>query len=156
MSDAPDVLRAPYALEYTYRRSTGPVIGKFLGGLKVARLIGARTASGKVVVPPKEYCPETGEEVALGDLVEVGQTGTVTTWAWVTQPKPEHPLDRPFAFALIQLEGADTAMLHAVDAGDADRMKTGMRVEATWRDAEARSGSVLDLACFVPVEEDSA
>ena len=43
--------------------------------------------------------------------------GVVTSWAWVSQPRPNHPLQRPFAWALIRLDGADTAMLHVVDAG---------------------------------------
>ena len=59
-----------------------------------------------------------------------------------------HPLARPFAFALIKLDGADTAMLHAVDAGDASRMATGMRVQPRW--AAESKGSILDLECFEP------
>ena len=51
-------------------------------------------------------------------LVEVGPGGVVETWAWVGEPTRKHPLDHPFAFALIKLDGADTALLHAVDAGD--------------------------------------
>jgi hypothetical protein len=73
--------------------------------------------------------------------------GTVETWAWVTHPGRKHPLDRPFAFALIRLDGADTGLLHAVDAGSIDRMRTGMRVVARWKDA--RAGHITDLT-FVP------
>jgi uncharacterized OB-fold protein len=51
---------------------------------------------------------------------------------------------------LIQLDGADTAMLHAVDAGSIDRMHTGMRVKVRW--AAARSGRIEDIACFEPEE----
>jgi uncharacterized protein len=140
------VLSAPYTLQYTYQRSTGPVIGRFLGGLKAGRLTGVKTAGGKVLVPPLEYDPETGE--ATGDEVEVGPGGVVTTWSWVVQPRRFQPLDRPFAWALIKLDGADTAMLHAVDAGTPEAMKTGMRVTVRWR-AE-RTGSIRDIECFVP------
>ena len=35
---------------------------------------------------------------------------------------------KPFAFALITPDGADSAMVHAVDAGSIDKMSTGMRV----------------------------
>jgi len=62
----------------------------------------------------------------------VGDTGVVTTWAWVTDPRPGQPLDKPFAWALVKLDGADTAMLHAVDAGDESKMSTGMRVKVRW------------------------
>jgi uncharacterized OB-fold protein len=46
----------------------------------------------------------------------------------------------------VRLDGADTAMLHAVDAGSIDAMKTGMRVRVRWR-AE-RTGEIGDIACF--------
>ena len=97
-------------------------------------------------MPPQEYDPETGEE--LDDWVGVGDAGVVTTWAWVREPRPHHPLDRPFAFALVRLDGADSAMLHAVDAGDEARMATGMRVRARWRDET--QGDIHDIVCFEP------
>jgi uncharacterized OB-fold protein len=141
-------LSAPYVLEYVYRRSVGPVIGRFLAALRDGRIEGAKTRSGKVVVPPTEYDPETGEPIV--DFVELAQTGIVTTWAWVAEPRKNQPLDRPFAWALVKLDGADTAMLHAVDARSPERMKTGMRVKVRWR--EAREGGIGDIACFEPEE----
>ena len=139
-------LSAPYVLEYPYHRSTGPVIGQFLGGLKARVILGIRGADGRVIVPPTEYDPQTGAE--LSEFVEVGQGGVVTSWTWVGEPRPHHPIQHPFAFALVKLDGADTAMLHALDAGDESRMKTGMRVRARWRDEP--QGDILDLACFEP------
>jgi uncharacterized OB-fold protein len=140
-------LSAPYVLEYTYRRSIGPVIGRFFTALRDGRIEGVRTASGKVLVPPAEYDPETGE--AVGEAVEVGQAGVVTTWAWVVSPRPSHPLAKPFAWALVKLDGADTAMLHAVDAAR-EEMKTGMRVRARWRAEGERVGEIKDIVCFEP------
>jgi uncharacterized OB-fold protein len=99
-----------------------------------------------VLVPPLEYDPVTGE--ALHEFVEVGPGGVVTTWAWVVTPRAKHPLDRPFAWALVRPDGADTAFLHAVDAGDPARMRTGLRVRPRWR-AE-RVGSIRDIECFEP------
>lgn len=139
------VLEAPYRLEYTYTRSTGPVIGRFLGALRDANLEGVTTADGGVLVPPLEY-DITGAET--GDAVSVGPSGVVTTWAWVAEPRREHPLQRPFAWALVKLDRASTAMVHAVDAGEMAAMKTGMRVAPRWR--HERTGSIRDLECFVP------
>jgi uncharacterized OB-fold protein len=121
-------------------------MSRFLTGLRDRRIEGIRTRDGRVMVPPKEYDPETSE--ALDEFVEVGQSGVVTTWSWVSSPRQKHPLDRPFAWALIQLDGADTAMLHAVDAGDESRMRTGMRVRVRWRDETV--GEILDITCFEP------
>jgi uncharacterized protein len=141
-----DVLSAPYVLEYTYKRSLGPIIGRFLTGLRDQRIHGVRLRDGRVMVPPAEYDPDSGE--AVDELVEVGQAGVVVAWAWVAEPRRFQPLDRPFAWALIRLDGADTAMVHAVDAGAPEHMVTGMRVTVRWR--PERTGSITDIACFEP------
>lgn len=146
-----EVLSAPNVLEYPYTRTTGPVIGRFMTGLRERRIEGIRTAEGRVIVPPTEFDPDTGDGLDESSMVEVGQSGVVTTWAWVHEPRAKHPLDRPFAFALIELDGADTAMLHVVDAGAESSMRTGMRVTARWRDE--REGHIRDIDCFVPGEE---
>jgi uncharacterized OB-fold protein len=142
----PDVLVAPNILEYPYTRTVGPVIGRFMTSLREGRIEGVRAKDGRVLVPPAEYDPVTSEP--LDEFVEVGEAGVVTTWAWINEPRPDNPLDRPFAWALIRLDGADTALLHAVDAGDESRMATGMRVRVRWRDD--RAGEIQDIACFVP------
>jgi uncharacterized OB-fold protein len=137
-----EVLTAPLVIEYPFSRTTGPVVGAFLTGLREQVLVGIKGVDGRVLVPPTEYDPATGEE--LTELVEVGPAGVVTTWAWVRSPMPKHPLDRPFAWALIRPDGADTAMLGAVDAGSPDAISTGARVEPVWR--EEREGHIADLA----------
>ncbi len=141
------VLTAPHVLEYPYRRSVGPVLGRFFTALRDRKLVGVRTKRGRVLVPPAEYEPETGAAVT-DQFVDVGPGGVVTTWSWVARPRPKQPLGHPFAWALIRLDGADTAMLHAVDAGDPFRMKTGMRVVPRWR--EERTGVITDIECFEP------
>lgn len=146
MSEAITALpTAPHVLEYPYSRSVGPVIGKFLGGLKAGVVLGVRTPSGTVLCPPLEYDPETGE--ATGEFVEVGPGGTVTTWTW-TSPRQGQPLDHSFAWALIKLDGADTALLHAVDVGDESAMSTGMRVRVRFR--KEPKGHINDIECFEP------
>ncbi len=134
-------------LEFPYRRSLGAVVGEFMTALASKRILGARSASGDVLVPPLEYDPHSGESIS-GDLVEVGPGGVVTSWTWVATPSPRHPLDHPFAFALIQLDGASTALVHAVDAGDIGAMHTGMRVSPRW--AAEPVGAVTDIEAFVP------
>jgi hypothetical protein len=141
------VLTAPHVLEYPYRRSVGPVLGRFFTALRDGRLVGVATRQGRVLAPPAEYDPETGAAVS-DRFVDVGPGGVVTTWSWVAKPRARQPLDHPFAWALIRLDGADTALLHAVDAGDASRMRTGMRVVPRWR-AE-RVGHIGDIEAFVP------
>lgn len=139
-----EVLRGPHVLEYTYRRSLGPVLGRFFNDLRERRLVGIRSKTAGVVVPPQEYDPQTGE--TLDEFVEVGPGGRIVSWTWVPDPRPKQPLDRPFAYALIRLDGADTALLHAVDAGEESALSVGARVVPRW--AEEPSGGITDLACF--------
>lgn len=143
-SDTSAVFHARHVVEYTYRRSVGSVLGHFFTELRERRIVGIRSGGGRVLVPPSEYDPDTGE--ALEEFVPVGPSGVVTTWAWVARPSAKHPLDRPFAWALIRLDGADTAMLHAVDAARESAMSTGMRVRPRWR--RETVGEIGDIECF--------
>jgi hypothetical protein len=138
-------LTAPHKLSYTYKRSLGPVLGRFFTALRDRQILGARRRDGSVLVPPKEYDPETAD--ALSELVPVSDAGVVKSWAWVSVPRSQQPLAHPFAYALIQLDGASTPLLHVVDAGSESRMRTGMRVRARW--AEKRVGTVRDIEAFV-------
>jgi uncharacterized OB-fold protein len=142
-----DILRAPLVLEYPFRRTTGPVVGAFLTGLRERVLVGSRAADGRVIVPPAEFDPVSGDD--LTELVEVGPAGEIATWAWVTQPHAKHPLDRPFAWALIKPDGADTPMLGAVAADGIGALRTGLRVEPVW--ADEREGHINDIAHWIPV-----
>lgn len=143
------VLSAPHVLEYPYTRTVGAVIGRFLTSLRERRIEGIKGSDGRVIVPPTEYDPVTSE--SLSEFVDVGETGVVTTWAWVSSPRKNHPLDRPFAWALITLDGADTGLLHAVAADGESQIRTGMRVRAHWR--EQTVGEIQDIAYFEPVSD---
>jgi uncharacterized protein len=139
-------LSAPLNIGFDYTRSLGPVLSRFMTALAGRRILGSRGSDGRVHAPPLEYDPVT--HAPLTDLVEVSPVGTVVTWTWLARPVDGQPLTHPFAWALIRLDGADTAMLHAVDAGDKDRMRTGMRVRVRW--AAERVGHIRDIECFEP------
>lgn len=154
-----DVLTAPLIIEYPFSRTTGPVIGAFFTALREGFIVGIKAADGRVLVPPTEYDPETSEP--LTELVEVGDAGEVVSWAWVTEPLDGQPFERPFAWAMIRLDGADTPLVHAVDVAGPEAMATGMRVKAVWREPLAagaepvegmryREGHILDICWFVP------
>ncbi len=144
-------LSAPHKVAYTYKRSLGPVLSRFFTALREGRILGVRRADGSVMAPPKEYDPDTA--LATGELVPVGTAGVVRAWSWVSAPRPQQPLAHPFAYALVQLDGAATPMLHVVDAGDEARMRTGMRVTA--RFVAEPAGAITDFA-FVPEEDATA
>ncbi|NEA63480.1 OB-fold nucleic acid binding domain-containing protein [Streptomyces sp. SID12488] len=143
-----EVLKAPLVVEFPFTRSLGPVQSAFLTGLREQVVLGVRATDGRILVPPVEYDPVTADEIR--DLVQVAPTGTVTTWAWNHAPRRGQPLDTPFAWVLVRLDGADTALLHALDAPGSDAVHTGMRVRVRW--AAERSGAITDIACFEPYE----
>ena len=143
----PEPLEAPLNVGFDYTRSLGPVLGRFMTGLRERRIEGVRGSDGRVYVPPVEYDPVTAQP--LSEFVPVSSVGTVSTWSWVPKPLAGQPLDHPFALALITMDGADTGLLHAVDVPDPGAMRTGMRVRARW--AAERVGAITDISCFQPV-----
>ncbi len=135
-------------ITFPYKRSLGPVTGAFMTALAEKRILGIRNGAA-VLVPPMEWDPASGAELAA-DLVEVGPAGTVESWTWVPVPTEQHPLEKPFAFAFIRLDGASCPLLHAVDAGSPAAVFEGLRVAPRWRGR--RVGHITDIQCFVPGE----
>lgn len=143
-----DQLTQDFELGFTYTRSTGPVVGRFLTGLRERRIEGVRASDGRVIVPPMEYDPDTA--AALEDFVEVGQEGELVSWCWVSEPRAAHPLERPFAWGMIRLDGADVPMIHCVAADSEQALTSGARVRVCWAD-EPR-GHISDIRCFELIE----
>jgi uncharacterized protein len=135
---------AQFTLEFPYRRSLGPVVGAFFTALRDKKVLASRTKTGKVICPPLEYDPDSGEAVD-DELVEISAVGSVENFAWVGEPMRKHPLDRPFAWVLVKLDGADTTLLHALDA-PREAVVRGLRVQVRWRGE--RIGHITDIECF--------
>jgi hypothetical protein len=131
-------------LSFDYTRSVGPTLGQFFTALRERRILGVRGSDGRVHIPPAEYYPVTYEP--LGEMVPVSAVGTVASWTWQPEPLEGQPLDRPFAWALIKLDGADTLLMHAVDAGEPEAISTGTRVHVHWADETV--GAITDIAYF--------
>jgi len=140
-------LWAEQALEFDYKHSTGETIGRFLAGLKEQKKIwGQRVAGSGVTVPPLGYSEVDGSPG--GEWVEVADTGTATAVAVVhAAPADLYPFALPFAYVLVKLDGADTALAHVVRDG-LDRLKVGSRLRAQWAPDDQRTGSVRDIECF--------
>jgi uncharacterized OB-fold protein len=137
-------LSAPLKLSFDYTRSVGSVLSRFFTELRGRHVVGIRGSDGRVHVPPAEFDPVT--YAPLTEIVPVASVGTVLSWTWQPEPLAGQPLDRPFAWALVKLDGADTALLHAVDAGSSDAISTGARVHVHWADEPV--GAITDIAYF--------
>ena len=134
-------------VEFDYTRSLGPVLSRFMSALKNRQVVGGVLSDGRVVVPPPEYDPVT--HAAITEFVEVAEEGVVQTWTWVSEPVADQPLDRPFAFAHVLLDGADAPILHAVAVDSAADIETGLRVKVRW--ADETTGTIRDIAWFEPI-----
>ena len=148
----PGVLHAPMKVEFDYTRSLGPTLSEFMTGLKRRQVLGGKLSDGSVAVPPPEYDSHTLDPIT--ELVPVADEGTVQSWSWVPEPVPGQPLDQPFAFALITLDGSDRPMLHAVAVDSPDQMETGLRVRVRWADETV--GAITDIRWFEPLDGDQA
>jgi uncharacterized OB-fold protein len=136
---------------YDFKRTTGPVIGAFFTALAEHRVLGVRDTEGRVVCPPVEYDPQSGDP--LTEMVEVGAEGTVTTWSWVSHVRDGQPLQSPHALAMVRLDGADTAMLHLIDAPAPEAVSTGGRVRIRW--ATEPTEGLANIECFELIGEGS-
>ena len=57
---------------------------------------------------------------------------------------PNSPLDPPFDYVIVKLDGADTGLAHPVKYPEG--MEVGSRVGAVWK--ELREGSIRDIDYF--------
>lgn len=124
------------SVPYTY--TAGAAQRAFLTGLVEGRIVGIRAADGRVIVPPVAH---SSDGTPTGEFVEVADTGTVTGWT-VTGTAADRTI-----FALIQLDGADTSLLHLLEAAP-EELSEGMRVRARW--AEDREPEITAIDAFVP------
>jgi hypothetical protein len=142
-------LSAPLKLSFDYTRSVGSTLSQFFTALRGRRIVGVRGSDGRVYVPPAEFDPVTYDR--LTEIVPVAAVGTVLSWTWQPEPLAGQPLDHPFAWALIKLDGADVPLLHAVDAGSSDAISSGTRVHVHWADEPV--GAITDIAYFALGDE---
>jgi len=146
MSEEITLMRAPTRLAYTVW--AGEVTDTFLRALQDRRIVGRRCPGCQAVfVPPRGSCPTCAE--APGAEVEVAQVGTVTAFSVIRIPFEGQVLDPPYACAHVQLDGADTPLLHIIGQVDVDDVQVGMRVEAVW--AEVIEPTLASIRYFKPV-----
>ncbi|MBC7232420.1 MAG: Zn-ribbon domain-containing OB-fold protein [Chloroflexi bacterium] len=100
-------------------------------------------------VPPTIYCERCFAK--LDEWVEVGPEGTVQSFTVLLVAPDGTPLEEPDILALIQLDGADSVLVHRLGKVGLDELAIGMRVKAVFKPKKEREGSILDIVHFVPV-----
>jgi uncharacterized OB-fold protein len=136
-------------LEYGW--DAGVAISRYLAELKNGRIIGVRCAQcRRVVVPPRVVCEWCWEP--MDEWVYLEDTGTVNTFSVCYIRWDASRAEEPQLPAVIEIDGASKAgFLHLLDEVDPDDVKIGMRVQAVWKPAAERVGSITDIKYFKPL-----
>jgi uncharacterized OB-fold protein len=132
-----------------YSYDAGPIRSKFLTELRDnERIVGTRCPGcGTVYVPARSTCLKCF--INLSDFVEVSKIGTLTTFSVVNSSQPYHPSQSPLIYGIIQLEGADTGLVHLLGEVDPRKLSVGIKVQAIFK--KERTGNILDIEYFKPI-----
>ena len=146
-------IRTPARIEYVY--SAGKATTEFLREVAKKRLVGRRCPKCHLVyVPPRGSCPTDG--VPLTEDVELGHTGTITSFCVVNVPFMGTLMEIPYTSALILLDGSDIPIMHLLQEVAVEDVHSGMRVEAVWVPDEEIEPSLESIKYFRPNGEPDA
>ncbi len=141
------VVEGKLALPYQY--FAGKTGSRFITTIRdKKKIMGLRCDNcGKVFVPPRSSCERCFVDIS-DNWVAVKNTGTVTGFTVVRYKEPYQPLDPPYIQALVQLDGADTPLVHIVKGIPVSQMHKGLRVKAVF--AKKTTATIMDIDHFRP------
>ena len=146
-------LATPMRLDYSF--SAGVAQSRFLHGLARGRFIGQRCpVCRKVYVPSRGSCPVDG--VPTDEVVELGNTGTVTTFCVVNVPFAGQSIEIPYICGMVLLDGADISFMGLIQEMPTDEVRMGLRVEAVWVDPADLGPTLASVKHFRPTGEPDA
>jgi acetyl-CoA C-acetyltransferase len=139
-------------LDVEYAWDPGAAIGAFLDGLHDGRIVATTCSScGRTLVPPRAFCERCFRPI--DGRADVAAVGAVETFSICHVTWDMRPLEEPELPAVIRLHDAsDGGFLHMLGEVAPDDVRIGMDVEAVWKPEAARTGSILDIAYFRPVD----
>jgi uncharacterized OB-fold protein len=135
-----------------YAWDAGVAIGRYLTELKEGRLIGVRcNQCRRTVIPPRNFCEWCFRP--MDDWVALPDTGTVNTFSLCYVTWDMQVLTEPQIPAVIDIDGTrpSVGIMHMLGEVEPDDVKIGMKVQAAWKPAGEREGSILDIKYFKPV-----
>ena len=137
-------------LDITYEWDAGEAMGAFLEGMRDGRIVATVCAQcERTLVPPRKFCERCFRPTDTWAAVQ--DTGVVETFSICYVRWDMVPLDPPEIPAVIRLDGSsEGGFLHMLDEVAPGAVAIGMEVEAVWKPADERSGSILDIAYFRP------
>jgi uncharacterized OB-fold protein len=138
-----------------YNFWVGLVMDKFYDGLENKKFIGSKCSKcGKVFLPPRKTCGDCFAKAAE-EFVELPETGIVKNFTvanYNVNERKARKLKEPIIVGLVQVDGADTAMINRVINITPDEIKEGMRVKVVW--ADKIKGHPKDIKGFEPIGGD--
>jgi uncharacterized OB-fold protein len=135
-----------------YAWDAGVAIGRYLRELKEGRLIGVRcNQCQRTVIPPRSFCEWCFRP--MDEWVYLPDTGTVNTYSLCYVTWDMKYLTDPEIPAVIDIDGTrpSVGIMHMLGGVDPKAVEIGMRVQAVWKPAEEREGSILDIRHFEPL-----
>jgi uncharacterized OB-fold protein len=137
-------------IKVPYTWSVGEVGSRFLTELRDHKKIyGTRCSKcNTVYLPPKKTCGKCF--LNLQEWLEVGPQGTLVTYTVVHYETLVMPRKPPFAYGIILLDKASTGLLHLLGEVDIGEIKSGIRVEAVFKDE--RTADIMDIQYFRPIK----
>ncbi len=147
------MLSCPISLDYAF--SAGQSASRFLRAIAEGKLLGQRCpVDGRVYFPSRGACPMHG--VTFGEeSVELSDKGTIVTFSIVRVASQNIALPLPYITVNVLLDGADTILIHVLDAKLED-VHMGMRVQAVWQPRETWTTSMKNIKYFKPAGEPDA
>jgi hypothetical protein len=153
MSEPVTMMAATTRLDYVF--SAGVDQSKNLHGLEQGKFIGQRCPKcKKVYTLSRGSCPVDG--LPTDEIVELPNTGTVTTFCVVNVPFAGQSIEIPYICAQILLDGANLSFMGLIQEIPTDEIRMGLRVEAVWVEPEELGPTMASVKYFRPNGEPDA
>ncbi|RMG49385.1 MAG: Zn-ribbon domain-containing OB-fold protein [Acidobacteria bacterium] len=135
-------------IKIPFMYTAGRALTRFLDGLARGEIWATRCAScSRIYVPPLSFCGRCWR--VIDEWRQLPPMGELMSYTLVRYPLPEHPDRSPLILGLIQLDGADTNLVHFIGDVAPSEVESVTRVRAVWRDE--RPASIFAISHFAPI-----
>ena len=135
-----------------------PVENRYTFGLAGEKFFRALKDNGQILgthcpncdityVPATVFCERCLSQ--LDEWVDVGTTGEVVTFTFLFVNLDGTPRQEPEIIAFVRF--ADGGLIHRLGDVEPEQVEFGMAVQAVFKPASERTGSILDIDHFKPV-----